>query len=154
MTTGMLDVCGPDDAALAAILAHELAHVELSHTLDAAAWEIVARRRSAPDATRGVGALRDLLVAQTYSQTQEAEADAWAFDVLVDSPYDPGGLADVFASLARVAPDHDRGPSLLRDYLRSHPPIALREARARALADAWRLAHPDERRTRTVPEPP
>lgn len=141
VTTGLMQTLD-SEAELAAVLAHELGHVELSHCLDAAAFDLAARKGGGGLA-RGVGALRDLLVAHTYSQTQEAEADEYGFTVLVDSAWDPGAMAEAFARLATVQPDRGGAPNPFRDYLLSHPPLDHREAEFREKARAWWADHPD-----------
>lgn len=147
VTRGLLRVLG-SEAELAAVLAHEVGHVERGHCFDAVKFELLARKSG----SRSLGKLADRAVAaltrHSFSKAQEADADAYAWAWIVESRYDPRGLADSFASLLR-AQGHGsrRRADPLRDYVLSHPPLELREAAYRARADAWWRAHSDEPRT-------
>jgi len=146
VTTGLLDLL-QSEAELAAVLAHELGHVELSHCLDAAKFEILQRKLRVGPLVDVAALVHGALLQHTYSQAAEAEADAYAFRALTDaSVWDPTGVGLAFQRLAEDAPAHRGG--LFRDYLASHPPIHQRAAEYRERARAWWAAHPEATRWR------
>lgn len=123
VTTGLLRVM-PDEA-VACVVAHEVGHVELSHTLDGARSQIRHRGPLAEIA----GALHAVLMRPVYSQAAEAEADTYAFAAIAASSWDKQGCVRAFEVLA----EGER--SGLRRELGSHPPAALRVERARAAVE-------------------
>jgi predicted Zn-dependent protease len=110
----------PSEDALAAVLAHEVAHVQLRHGVEA----IQADRRaqavrafaasgaaalSGGTALEGLADIFDKSVADTvivlidrgYSRDQEFAADAAALDILAAAGYDPASLPDMLRILDR-----------------------------------------------------
>ena len=146
VTRPLLDLLAEDE--LAAVLAHEIGHVELSHGLDAAKFEIAAKKLKVSE----LGAIADLLygvfVRHAYSKAAEAEADDYAFEALVASRWDPGAEARAFHRLLELDHDARGGLHPLRDFLASHPDLTHREAEFRARAEAWWADHPGEPRVR------
>jgi predicted Zn-dependent protease len=138
------------EAELVAVLAHEIGHIERGHCFDTVRFELLARKVGAEP----LGALADLaaaiLLRHSYSKTMEHEADAYAFELLTNSRYDPRGVPGGFRSL--LAYESARGgrppgpPSPIRDYFTSHPPLEIRAAEYGQRADAWWHRHPQERR--------
>lgn len=143
VTSGALAVCA-DEAQLAALLAHEIAHVARDHALrsldgakhrlmlDSARAELTA---SLPAASPAHQALIDELTGacdalwQTsrapLDQAFEHEADALAVQLLQRAGYAPGAALEV---LERVAREDAAGHALT-----SHPPAGERAARVRVL---------------------
>lgn len=92
---------------LAAVLAHEVAHIELGHSRAAEVRETMGRwaTMALPGASlgpavrmamkAGVGALR-----KRASRDAELQADAWAADLLRRTPYDNNSLATFLAKTA------------------------------------------------------
>lgn len=118
-----------DESQLAALLGHEIAHADLYHCAD----------RFSPGG----------LIAFTYGQQQEFDADARGFALAVEAAYDPAGAASLMALLDEMAPPPSvRAPAspagelagaagqALSDYFRTHPRSAERRSRLRALAVA------------------
>jgi len=138
------------EAELAAVLAHELAHVELGHCFSAVKLELLARK--ADQAT--LGRLADLgyalLLRHAFSKAQEDEADQYAYTWMEHGPYDPRGQARAFDSLLAYAKSQGEvrsvGADPLRDYVRSHPPLELRRAEFLERAKAWWRRHRGEAR--------
>ena len=114
----------PDE--LAGVLAHEVQHVAMRHSLKAlirtagvtVLWSLLI---GDPSATLA-GQAADRLLALKFSRDAERAADAGGFALLVDRRIDPRGMVDFFATLAKrnsVTP-----PALLS----THPASADREA--------------------------
>jgi predicted Zn-dependent protease len=146
---GLLDSLD-SEAELVSVLAHEAGHIELGHCFDTVRLQLLSRKLG----SETLGQLADLalriLLQHHYSKAAEHEADVYAFTLLRSSPYDPRGSGASFASLARsegsLVPGPDDQADLLRDYISSHPPLAIRRAEFHQAAEAWWRGHPAERR--------
>ena len=131
VTTGLLRAVRSEDE-LAAVLAHEVAHVQLGHTMQ----PVEAARRQ----ERLTGVLlegtsdlvhaffgkvvtvgTDFVLDRGFGRANELGADALAVRVLAEAGYDPGALA---AFLARL----DVPGAATGGFLARHPPAAERVA--------------------------
>jgi len=137
VTRGMIACCAQEDA-LAAVLAHEIGHVELKHGLRAIQ---TARLTSALTllATEGAktfggadlakltesfeGSVSDItstLVNNGYSRALEQEADRAAVVILERMGYNPSGLLDMLDAMkAKLKPGGV-------DFAKTHPDPAIR----------------------------
>ena len=137
------------ESELIAVLAHELGHIERGHCFDAVRFQLLARKIHSDR----LGALADIatqiLLRHAYSKTTEDEADQYAYELVINSRYDPRGVGGSFASLrqsqggAMQTPQH---ADPMRDYFASHPPLEIREAHFDARALQWWKQHPADRR--------
>jgi len=146
---GLLALMHSEDA-LAAVLGHEVEHVDLRHCADRAQTE--ARLRNLGP----IGALAGLPVEvflAGYSKDQELEADRDGTTLAVATGYSPLGILQLFAEFQKLEDpgtagnnpgspvDEAAGLSLetLAGYFRSHPPAAQRIAQVRSLmrANNW-----------------
>ncbi len=138
------------EAELAAVLAHELAHVELGHCFSAVKLELLARKGEHATLGRIADLGYALLLRHTFSKTQEDEADQYAYTWMEHGSYDPRGQARAFDSLLAHARSQGEVQSQrvdpLRDYVRSHPPLELRRAEFLERAKAWWRRHRGEAR--------
>lgn len=135
---GMLELVGDDEAAWAALIGHELAHLDLRHT------DLQRERRSG---TSGAVAIASMLltfvgfpltpifaematdaVEKGYSRDDERAADEAGIAAMRRAGYDPAGAVRFFEKLARA------GSSSRFAFLGTHPDNAERIAAARALA--------------------
>ncbi len=118
------------DDEIAAVLAHELGHLQHRHGLRAVlqAMGIGALAAGALGDFDGAGiaTAAPLLLRLQYSREFEREADAFAELVLGDAGIAPDALGQM---LARIEASHDGGAKL-PGYLSTHPPT---EERQRAL---------------------
>ena len=134
---------------LAGVLAHEIQHVALHHSLKsmiraaglALAWSLLV---GDPGATL-TGQAADRLLSLKFSRDAEREADDGGFSLLVERGIDPRGMVAFFDSLAQHSAS--TRPALLS----THPASAEREAalqariaklapgccRALAIAEPW-----------------
>jgi predicted Zn-dependent protease len=90
-----------------------------------------------------------ILLRHAYSKPAEDEADKFAYELLVNSRYDPQGAGKSFGSLLQYLsgvgthpPQHTHP---IRDYFLSHPPLDIRKAEFSERAAAWWKRHPNER---------
>ncbi len=139
----------PSEDALAAILAHEVAHVALRHGLDALSHDSVmkslmkAGREVCVSECGGVvsqlasqlgqqaDAVFSTVVEKGYGRSQEYEADAMAVQILKRSGYNPHALVDALLALEKRAALDGSG------MFTSHPgPERRRDRVARAVDSA------------------
>jgi beta-barrel assembly-enhancing protease len=154
ITTTMLERL-TSEAELAAILGHEIAHIDLYHCVNRAQDSAVLERLGLNSLAFLVG-LAERLVTVGYSEVQEAEADRAGLLLAARAGYDPLAAFDTFRSLhemdreevskvaGRGGPERELLRSLsraLRDYFQTHPRPLERLAALRELlernASAW-----------------
>jgi hypothetical protein len=124
-----------DEAELAAVLGHELTHVERRHVV--AAYQF-ARAALGEDTDEAVLAMR--ILTQPLSSEHELEADDRGTELAVLAQYDPRAVVNLWKRHARFErrPPHGRAAGgVLGEVLqgvdallRSHPPAAVRACRA------------------------
>jgi len=116
ITRGLIGAAKSEDA-LAGVIAHEIAHIQLQHSIKAIKTSRITQAlmvtgASAAGAATGydvnemtsifnetVGDIVSTLVNNGYSQSQEFEADATALSLLTSTGYNPGGLIDMLKEL-------------------------------------------------------
>jgi predicted Zn-dependent protease len=146
VTRGLLE-CAPSEDALAAVIAHEIAHIqahhaaaiindqrlvtELSQTADRAA-AIASRnagsRQRAALFGRSVAAMVTTLFKNGFSREQEFEADAKAAALLRSAGYDPSAMLAVLEVLEKIQPSTPAGLNS------THPSPAARKANLKNVA--------------------
>jgi predicted Zn-dependent protease len=132
VTRGLIDNADSEDT-LAAVLAHEIAHIQLQHGLKAIKnsrfqQAILVTATSAVGAATGtdvteltsvfnesIGEILTTMVNNGYSQTQEFEADSFALSLLAAAGYDPESLVTMLRALGRNQSSHPGG------FNRTHP---------------------------------
>ncbi|MDR3334049.1 MAG: M48 family metalloprotease [Treponema sp.] len=134
ITRGLLE-CANSEDALASVIAHELAHIQLRHSMDVIETNRLAQSlqgiasSAAKNAAAGDPALvfdtsiRDVvntMVMTGYSQEQEFEADATALSLLATAAYEPSSLIDMLKVLDKNQPRHAGG------FNKTHPAPVLR----------------------------
>lgn len=136
LTRGLLALTD-DDSEIAAVVAHEMAHILSRHAEARARLGRQAAISSAeiaaalPDSDR-VRALLAKASAQVsaLSRQQELEADAMAIQLLAEAEYDPTALVRFLKTMQVM----DAPPGARRSYNTSHPLPSDRIERAEALA--------------------
>ena len=134
---GLLTLMKSEDA-LAAVLGHEIEHVDLRHC---------AERVQTEERLRNLGPVGDLLglpielFIAGYSKDQELEADRNGTALAVDAGYSPLGVLQLFKEFGRLEQktgDHSSAPATpideaaqlslgtLQGYFASHPPSGQR----------------------------
>jgi predicted Zn-dependent protease len=143
ITRGMLAEL-EDEAQLAAVLGHEIAHVNCGHTasamskgtvLDAlvsgASGYLAGSGSQWADVVGTAGQLGSAVVLASYSREQERQADQGGMAYMVRAGYDPQGMVGLMQLLVRISGSN---PSALEQMFSSHPMSAerLQAAQARA----------------------
>ena len=122
VTDELVDL-GLSDDEIAAVLAHELGHVQKRHGLQSilrgsSALIVVATvTGDLSTLTTFAGTLPFMLLQSGYSREFEREADAYAADNLRAAKIDPGALADALEALEKGRPSGGQDFS----YLSTHP---------------------------------
>lgn len=151
---GLLKLLEAEDE-LAAILGHEIAHVDQRHAIERLQYELKSRQLGLGGVYQ-LGALGVALFQAGYTKEKELEADRVGLGFAVRAGYSPGGAIDVmqrFAKLHPVASGHTSSPveeaagvplQALREYFRSHPPESERIAalEAEIAAHRWNANQP------------
>jgi len=119
VTRGLINAARSEDA-LAGVIAHEVAHIQLQHSIKAiknnrVTQAIMVTGTAAAGAVTGldvnqltdifnetVGEIVQTLVTSGYSQSQELEADRTAIELMVSAGYNPSGLVDMLRALSSV----------------------------------------------------
>ena len=145
ITRGMLAEL-ENEAQLAAVLGHEIAHVNCGHTASAMSKSMVygallagaqgylEHRESQYTELAGLaGQIGGAVVLASYSRDQERQADQGGMLYMVRAGYDPQGMVDLTRLLVRLG---NANPSALERMFATHPMSAERlqsaEARARS----------------------
>jgi len=137
LTRGLISVARSEDA-LAGVIAHEIAHIQLQHSIKAIRTSritnaLVITGTSVAGAITGynvneladvfnesVGEIVSTLVDSGYSQSQEFEADNIALSLLAAAGYNPSGLIDMLRELNNIQSSRPGG------FNRTHPTPARR----------------------------
>lgn len=137
LSMGMLELLGGDEAAWAALLGHELAHLDLRHRDSRK-----DRQQTRATASGVAGVLLSIagvplgdllaesastLVDRSYSREEERAADLRGVDLMREAGYDPAGALRLFERLAAA----NQSGSL--PFLSTHPSGAERVETMRAL---------------------
>jgi len=141
LTRGLVSSTQTEDA-LAGVIAHEIAHIQLQHSIKAIKTSRITQAlmvtgASAAGAVSGydvnemtsifnesVGDIVGTLVNNGYSQVQEFDADAKALSLLAGAGYNPSGLIDMLKELEKTQKSVSGG------FNKTHPSPDKRRAAA------------------------
>lgn len=146
ITESMLQVAR-SEAEVAAILAHEISHVDLRHSIERFQYELLARR-ILPSDVAAISRLPYSLLTVAYSKQEEQEADINGVMIMAQAGYHPKYVL-VFGARSWNAVEEARHPlpgaitqelgaaigEALKDYFQTHPSWP---DRVRALASVLR----------------
>jgi predicted Zn-dependent protease len=153
VTRGILALMS-SEAELAAVLGHEIGHVNARHsmsqmsqqqvaTLGLALGSVISKKFAQYAGLAGTG-LQVLFL--KFSRDNENEADALGVDYARASGYDPADMAATFAALQRFGDLSGSGAGALPGFLSTHPLTADRIAHVQA------LLKPEDRKLARRPE--
>ena len=143
ITTGLLNSL-ESESELVAILAHEMGHIELSHCMDSVKYQLLSNKILTSDIGKIADFAHNIILANTFNQNQEKEADDYSFEFLKQSIYSPMGLSNALVRLQKISKNEISHP--IRDYFSSHPPLAHRIISYKNDALHWNDDHPNLRR--------
>jgi len=141
ITRGLIAAAKTEDA-LAGVIAHEIAHIQLQHSIKAIKTSRITQALMVTGASfagavsgydvdemtaifnESVGDIVGTLVNNGYSQTQEFEADAKALSLLASAGYNPGGLIEMLKELEKTQKGSSGG------FNKTHPSPEIRRAAA------------------------
>jgi len=141
ITRGLIAAAKTEDA-LAGVIAHEVAHIQLQHSTKAIKASRITQvlmesGAAAAGAVTGysvkeitsvfnesVGDIVGTLVNNGYSQVQEFDADAKALSLLADAGYNPNGLIEMLMELEKTQKSSPGG------FNKTHPSPEIRRAAA------------------------
>ncbi|MDR2477891.1 MAG: M48 family metalloprotease [Treponema sp.] len=141
ITRGIITSANSEDA-LAAVIAHEIAHIQLQHSVKAiknsrVTQALMVTGTSAAGAASGydvnqlteifnesVGEIVSTMVNNGYSQSQEFDADNTALSLLTSAGYNPSALLDVLKTLDSIQSARPGG------FNKTHPAPSQRIANA------------------------
>jgi predicted Zn-dependent protease len=150
VTRGLINAAKSEDA-LAGVIAHEVAHIQLQHSIKAiknsrVTQALLVTGTAAAGAATGmdvnqltdvfnesVGEIVQTLVNSGYSQTQEFEADNTAMALMAGAGYNPSGLIDMLRELTSV----QRSGT---GFGKTHPTPAQRITNAQKTVNTFRVA--------------
>ncbi|MDB5478065.1 MAG: peptidase [Alphaproteobacteria bacterium] len=146
ITRGLLNLA-QDESQVAAVLAHEMGHINARHSAQQQSQSMLANLglsilgtatgSNAASQLGGVGA--DLFI-KKYSRTHELESDALSVKYLAAAGYDPYANTKFLAMLERYTQLQEQiagqgQSSVAASYFATHPPTPERVTRAREIAD-------------------
>jgi predicted Zn-dependent protease len=151
ISRGLIAAAASEDA-LAGVIAHEIAHIQLQHSIKAIKTSritqalMVTGTASAGAAagmnvneltdvfSESVGEIVNTMVNNGYSQNQEFEADNTALGLLASAGYNPSGLLDMLRELNKIQSGRSGG------FNKTHPTPARRIANAEKSIGKYKVA--------------
>ena len=153
ITRGLLQ-CATSEDALAAVIAHEIAHIQLQHGIKAIKsdrWTNATLTLASSTATvltdgemedvindfdESVGSIVSTMVNTGYSQSQEYDADATALEIMAATGYNPYAMLDMLNELkvrqpkssggfASTHPSADKRLDKVRDELKDYEEVSV-----------------------------
>jgi len=126
MYSGMMKATEGNDPMLAAVVGHELGHIERQHAVRQQWWEVILGIASGKDA--GLQVLSSLVLAQR-SQRDEFEADKCGLRYMLMAGYDPDGALQLQQKFVELS----GSGSGVDSYFSTHPAGPERISRLRAV---------------------
>jgi beta-barrel assembly-enhancing protease len=134
-----------NEAELAGVLAHEMAHVALRHGTQQASKAYLSQAglgilggllgKNGGNTSKIVGAIGGVglnVAFLKFGRDDEYQADQLGAEIMAGAGYSPAAMASFFALLRS---EQERDPGKLEQFFSDHPPSGDREARIRDQAD-------------------
>jgi predicted Zn-dependent protease len=129
---GLLDATDRNEAEIAGVMAHEIAHVEKRHAAKQYSSQVIAMGGISVllgGDTRTLAQLANMLLQLRYSRDDEFDADTNGIRYMVRSGFDPWGLVRFFEKLQRL--NNEGQGNVVTNNLRTHPLTRDRIERAK-----------------------
>ena len=136
---GLLDLMQSEDE-LAAVLGHEITHVDNRHAIERLQYELASRKLGL-EGIYQLGRPAVEIFKAGYTKQQELEADRVGLELAVEAGYSPAGILKLMERFERLEAQYQQrragSPieeiaevpiSALEEYFRSHPPASERKA--------------------------
>jgi beta-barrel assembly-enhancing protease len=136
---GLINLLRSEDA-LAAVLGHEIAHVDDRHAVERLQYELASQKLGLQDVYH-LGRPAVQLFQAGYTKEQELEADRVGLEYAVQAGYSPAGILQLMEDFEKLEAQTAPGPApspideiagvpwaALQEYFRSHPPATERKA--------------------------
>jgi predicted Zn-dependent protease len=151
ITRGLI-ACADSEDALAGVIAHEIGHIQLQHSLKAIknsritqALLVTGTSAAAVKTDMDVDQLTDVfnesvgeivttMVNNGYSQSQEFDADSAALELMAAAGYEPSSLIEMLRSLEKNQGAHPGG------FNKTHPSPAQRISSAQQAVGGYQVA--------------
>ena len=149
---GLLDKLVQNEAQLAAVLGHEIGHVDAEHGVDFFKPVKASSQLPFADVTTVVAALASRMLSVVYEEAQESQSDLIGTRLAFAAAYEPLEGAQLQRTLRGFKMEGERDPltGVADALLRSHPPSARREAAIEAESKALRSKDPGRKVYRGV----
>jgi predicted Zn-dependent protease len=141
---GLLDRLVQNEAQLAAILGHEIGHVDAEHAVDFFKPIKASSQLPFADVTTMVAALMSRMLSVAYGEAQESQSDLIGTRLSFAASYEPLEGAVLQRTLRGLQKEGHRDPltGVADALLRSHPPSERREAAIDAESRALKIKDP------------
>ena len=133
ITRGLIE-CANSEDGLAAVVAHEIGHIQLKHSLKSikssrfsSALKATASAVMATELDGMVGDVMGSMLKSGYSQTQEYDADEMALTLMASAGYKPAAMLDILNQMQIL----ESIPSSTGGMFKTHPSAKKRIANVR-----------------------
>ena len=136
---GLINLLQSEDA-LAAVLGHEIAHVDDRHAVERLQYELASQKLGLED-VYDLGRPAVQIFQAGYTKEQELEADRVGLEYAVQAGYSPAGILQLMEHFENMEAQTEAGQAVspideiagvplaaLQEYFRSHPPATERKA--------------------------
>jgi predicted Zn-dependent protease len=136
---GLLKMMESEDE-LAAVLGHEITHVDDRHAIERLQYELASRKLGL-EGIYQLGRPAGEIFKAGYTKEQELDADRGGLELAVEAGYSPAGIINLMKRFEKMEAQSERRPAgspigeiaqlpygALEEYFRSHPPAAERIA--------------------------
>src|SRR3984957_15344712 len=152
---GLINLLQSEDA-LAAVLGHEIAHVDDRHAVERLQYELASQKLGLED-VYDLGRPAVQIFQAGYTKEQELEADRVGLEYAVQAGYSPAGILRVVENFEKLEAQNAAEPPLspideiagvplaaLQEYFRSHPPASERNKalESEIQKDGWNRSAP------------
>ncbi len=150
VTSGLLSQM-KNESEVIGIIAHEMGHIERSHCLDAVKFQLLFKKIKSPTLGKIIDVTISLMARHSFSKTQETEADEYAFELVLNTEYDPAGFGNAFKNIKKYSDSKnpsgkkEKKSNIVKDYFASHPLIKNRIEKYSEKARVWKKSHSKKR---------